>query len=78
MVESQAESTAFNNTKNQLVAFISSEKLLVASEGAVYKAVLRWVGSDPRNRGSELPLLLQHVHFPLMSRDEVCKCQLKL
>ena len=58
-------------SKNQLVGFISSEKLLVASEGAVYKAVLRWVGADPKNRGSELPMLLQHVHFPLMSRDEV-------
>ena len=30
-----------------------------------------WVAHDPRDRASILPALLQHVHFPLMSMDEV-------
>jgi len=58
-------------SRQQLVDFISNEKLLVSSEGSVYKAILKWVGADPRARGPELPILLQHVHFPLMSRNEV-------
>ena len=37
----------------------------------VYKAVVSWVAHEPRSRASILPALLQHVHFPLMSMDEV-------
>ena len=32
---------------------------------------MSWVAHDPRDRASILPALLQHVHFPLMSMDEV-------
>ena len=37
----------------------------------MYKAVVTWVAHDPKNRASILPALLQYVHFPLMSMDEV-------
>merc|ERR1711971_587232 len=36
-----------------------------------YKAVVGWVAHAPRDRATLLPQLLQHVHFPLMSMDEV-------
>jgi len=58
-------------SRDQISRLISSDKLLVSSEGEVYKAVVSWVAHDPRDRGSILPALLQHVHFPLMSMDEV-------
>ena len=58
-------------SRDQISRLISSEKLLVSSEGEVYKAVVSWVAHDPKNRGNILPALLQHVHFPLMSMDEV-------
>ena len=58
-------------SRDQISRLISSEKLLVSSEGEVYKAVVSWVAHDPKNRATLLPALLQHVHFPLMSMDEV-------
>ena len=58
-------------SRDQIARLISSEKLLVSSEGEVYKAVVTWVAHDPKNRASILPALLQYVHFPLMSMDEV-------
>ena len=58
-------------SKEQISKLISCEKLLVSSEGAVYKAVVTWVAHDPRSRAALLPSLLQHVHFPLMSMDDV-------
>ena len=58
-------------SRDQIARLISSEKLLVSSEGEVYKAVVTWVAHDPRARASILPALLQYVHFPLMSMDEV-------
>ena len=33
--------------------------------------MVSWVAHDPKNRSGLLPALLQHVHFPLMSMDEV-------
>ena len=33
--------------------------------------MVTWVAHDPKNRASILPALLQYVHFPLMSMDEV-------
>jgi len=58
-------------SREQILCLISSPRLLVTSEGAVYKAVVSWVAHLPRERASLLPSLLQHVHFPLMSMDEV-------
>ena len=58
-------------SRDQISRLISSDKLLVSSEGEVYKAVVSWVAHEPRARASLLPALLQHVHFPLMSMDEV-------
>ena len=58
-------------SREQISRLISSSKLLVSSEGEVYKAVVSWVAHDPKNRANILPALLQHVHFPLMSMDEV-------
>lgn len=58
-------------SKDQFVKIISNERLRVSSEGAVYKAVLLWVGHNPRVRGPYLSSLLDYVHFPLMSLGEV-------
>ena len=58
-------------SKDQLLRIISSDRLLISSEGTVYKAVITWVGHDTRARSCYLPLLLEHVHFPLMSLNEV-------
>ena len=58
-------------SRDQISRLISSDKLLVSSEGEVYKAVVSWVAHEPRARATLLPALLQHVHFPLMSMDEV-------
>ena len=58
-------------SRDQIARLISSEKLLVSSEGEVYKAVVTWVAHDPKSRAGILPALLQYVHFPLMSMDEV-------
>ena len=58
-------------SREQISRLISSSKLLVSSEGEVYKAVVSWVAHDPKSRANLLPALLQHVHFPLMSMDEV-------
>lgn len=59
-----------NLSKDQLISLISNDRLLVSSEGAVYRAVMHWVGADPKARNIHLPTLLEHVHFPLMSLDE--------
>lgn len=67
-----AKSKEFSQlSRDQILSIISSPRLLVPSEGAVYKAVVSWVAHLPRERASILPSLLQHVHFPLMSMDEV-------
>ena len=58
-------------SRDPISRLISSDKLLVSSEGEVYKAVVSWVAHEPRARATLLPALLQHVHFPLMSMDEV-------
>ena len=58
-------------SREQISRLISSDKLLVSSEREVYKAVVSWVAHEPKNRSSLLPALLQHVHFHLMSMDEV-------
>ena len=60
-----------NLSKDQLLRIISSDRLLISTEGTVYKAVISWVGHDTKNRSCHLPLLLEHVHFPLMSLNEV-------
>ncbi len=58
-------------TNEQLVRFLASERLVVNSEGAVYRAVMQWVGHDPTHRAPHLNRLLEYVHFPLMSINEV-------
>ena len=58
-------------SKEHFLRIISSDRLLVSTEGTVYKAVLKWVAHSPKERSTALPHLLEHVHFPLMSLDEV-------
>lgn len=58
-------------SKEQLCKLLASDKLLVTSEAIVYRAVMLWVSASPRERSTYLPGLLEHVHFPLMSKDEV-------
>ena len=58
----------------QLCKLLANDKLLVTSEATVYKAVLQWVQSNPAERSQYWEDLLDHVHFTLMSKDEVENC----
>ncbi|XP_074604931.1 kelch-like protein 28 isoform X3 [Brevipalpus obovatus] len=61
----------------ELEDLISSNHLNVHDEFEVYKAVIRWVRFDLKQRESELAQLLNHVRFPLIHRktlmNEICK-----
>ena len=54
-----------------LKGLLANDRLTAASEGAVFKAVQRWVYHDLKNRGRHLTGLLELVHFPLMSQVEL-------
>ena len=60
-----------NLPEDIFLRIISSDCLTVSSESVVYKAVLKWVAHDPKERSDSLSDLLEHVHFPLMSLDEL-------
>lgn len=57
--------------KELLLKIISNDRLLVSTEGSVFRAVMHWVNFSPKERAPHLPNLLEHVHFPLMSMNEV-------
>ena len=42
-------------SKDELVKFISSDKLIVSSEGVVYKSILKWIQHEPNTRAIHLP-----------------------
>ena len=42
-------------SKDELVKFISSDKLIVSSEGVVYKSILKWIQHEPSTRAVHLP-----------------------
>lgn len=55
-------------TQNQLQSLISSDKLSVASETEVYRAIITWVKYEPEARSEHLARLLKHVRWTSMSR----------
>ncbi|XP_059085946.1 LOW QUALITY PROTEIN: kelch-like protein diablo [Tigriopus californicus] len=57
--------------KELLLKIISNDRLLVSTEGSVFRAVMHWVSFSPKERAPHIPNLLEHVHFPLMSMNEV-------
>ena len=42
-------------SKDELVKFISSDKLIVSSEGVVYKSIIKWIQHEPATRAIHLP-----------------------
>ena len=47
-------------SKDELVKFISSDKLIVSSEGVVYKSILKWIQHEPNTRAIHLPQVYFH------------------
>ncbi|KAL6466408.1 hypothetical protein MHYP_G00242120 [Metynnis hypsauchen] len=54
----------------KLKTYLHSNSLCVASELPVLKAVISWIGANPRRRVKEARELLATVHFPLMTFKE--------
>jgi len=54
---------------NEVAALISSDTISVCSEEKIYEAALAWVQHDPNERGKNLPEVMEHVRFPLLSRE---------
>ena len=45
------------------------KKLSVGSEERVFEAAISWVQHQPESRRQHLPILLEHVRLPLLSKD---------
>merc|ERR1712223_139918 len=54
---------------NEVANLISSDTISVCSEEQIYEAALAWVQHDPTERGKNLPQVMEHVRFPLLSRE---------
>uniref|UniRef100_A0AAR2KJH8 BTB domain-containing protein n=1 Tax=Pygocentrus nattereri TaxID=42514 RepID=A0AAR2KJH8_PYGNA len=54
----------------KLKTYLHSNCLCVASELPVLKAVISWIGANPRRRVKEARELLATIHFPLMTFKE--------
>jgi len=54
---------------NEVANLISSDTISVCSEEKIYEAALAWVQHDPTERGKNLPQVMEHVRFPLLSRE---------
>lgn len=54
---------------DQLIDFISRDKVRVSCEEQVYKAVLQWVYHDIESRGEYFREILGHVRLPFVSFD---------
>lgn len=39
----------------------------------MFECVVNWVKQDENNRQNHLPLLMEHIRFPLMSREYFLK-----
>ena len=57
----------------QVYDLIASDTITVPSEEKVYESVISWVKHDMENRGSVLPMLMEHVRLPLLSKDYLLK-----
>ncbi|KAI4887647.1 hypothetical protein NFI96_020501 [Prochilodus magdalenae] len=55
---------------DKLKTYLHSSSLCVKSELPVFKAVVSWIGANPRRRVREARELLATVHFPLMTFKE--------
>ena len=53
----------------EVVELISSDDLFVRTEEHVYEAVLCWVKHDEQMRQKDLPILLECVRLPLLSKE---------
>ncbi|KAK3108530.1 hypothetical protein FSP39_010001 [Pinctada imbricata] len=54
---------------DELLEIVSSDRLTVADESNVFKAIQRWVGYDYRKRKVHYPSLLKRIRFKYMNRD---------
>ena len=65
-------------SKDELVKFISSDKLIVSSEGVVYKSILKWIQHEPSTRAVHLPQVrkikehhnIKHLNWPSPEMDK--------
>ncbi|KAM4749233.1 kelch-like protein 10 [Rhinophrynus dorsalis] len=58
-----------NLSVEELGDIIGKDDLNVKSEGAVFEAVLRWIGQDPENLKQHIPFLLSKVRLSLMQLE---------
>ncbi len=56
---------------SQVAELISSDTITVPSEEKVYESVLAWVRHDEESRRCHLPVLMEHVRLPLLSREYI-------
>ena len=49
-------------SKDELVKFISSDKLIVSSEGVVYKSIIKWIQHEPATRAIHLPQVTSYIN----------------
>ncbi|XP_029348372.1 kelch-like protein 2 isoform X3 [Acyrthosiphon pisum] len=60
-------------SSEQVVKFISSDKLIVPSEEKVFECVIRWVSHESGLRKCSLSQLMEHVRLPLTSKNYILK-----
>ncbi|XP_029346802.1 kelch-like protein 2 isoform X2 [Acyrthosiphon pisum] len=60
-------------SSEQMVKFISSDKLIVSSEEKVFECVIRWVKHELGSRKCVLLQLMEHVRLPLTSKNYILK-----
>ena len=53
----------------QVAELIASDTITVPSEEKVYESVLAWVRHDLPRRRCHLPVLMESVRLPLLSRE---------
>jgi len=58
---------------SQVYDLIASDTITVPSEEKVYESVISWTKHDMENRGTHLPMLMEHVRLPLLSKDYLLK-----
>ena len=58
---------------SQVCDLIASDTITVPSEEKVYESVISWVKHDNANRGQVLPVLMEHVRLPLLSKEYLLK-----
>ena len=58
-------------TCSQLKSFLPNDRLTVSSEYQLFQAVLRWIDHDKSQREKHAEILMQHIRFPLFSKEEL-------